>query len=90
MITLLVEESGLFVGDSEFAIDGGEDALYLSEGEHTAKESITSVVAMTALIHDTARSVGEGHTMVYTHGQSWILLLEDAAELDEVSTSSEV
>ena len=69
VITLLIEEAGLFIGDSKFTIDGGEDALYLSEGEHTTQESIACIMTMRRLIHDTTGLVGKGHTMIDTHGQ---------------------
>ena len=34
---LLVKESGLLVGNAQLAVNGGKDALYLSEGEHAAE-----------------------------------------------------
>ena len=89
-IIILIEESGLFVFDAEFAVDGGEDALNLSEGEHTAQEGITGIMAVGRLVEDAARLVGEGHAVIDTHRQLRILLLEDAAELDEVCTTAEV
>ena len=64
----LVEESGLFIFDAEFAVNGGEDALYLTEGEHTAQQGVAGIVAVTAFIHDAARDVGERHAVVHTHG----------------------
>ena len=75
---------------SKFTIDGGEDALYLSEGEHSAQKGVAGIVAVARLIHDTTRLVGEGHTMVYAHRQSGIFLLEDTAEFDEVGTSAQM
>ena len=47
-------------------------------------------MAVARLVHDTARLVGECHTVVHTHGQLWILLLEDATQFDEVGTSAQV
>ena len=65
---MLVEEAGLFVFDAEFAIDCGEDALYLSEGEHTAQQGVAGIVAVTAFVEDAPRLIGEGHTVVNAHG----------------------
>ena len=42
----LVEEAGLLVLDAQFAVDGGEDALHLSEGEHASKEGIARVMTV--------------------------------------------
>ena len=80
----------MFVFDSELAVDGGEDTLYLSEGEHTAQKRVTRIVAVRGLVHDATRLVGEGHTVVYAHGKIRILLLEDTAEFDDVSTSAQM
>ena len=80
----------MFVFDAELAVDGGEDALYLTEGEHTAQKGIAGIVAMRRLVHDATRLVGEGHTMIHTHGQSGIFLLEDAAEFNQVGTTAQV
>ena len=85
-----VEEAGLFVGDAELAVDGGEDALHLSESEHAAEEGIAGVVAMARLVHDASRLIGEGHAVVDTHGKVGVLLLEDAAQLNQVGTSTQM
>ena len=45
---------------------------------------------MTGFIHDAAGLVGEGHTMVNTHRELWVLLLEDAGELDKVGTTAQM
>ena len=47
-------------------------------------------MAMTGFIHDAAGLVGEGHAVVNTHGELWVLLLEDAGELDEVGTTAQM
>jgi hypothetical protein len=80
----------LFVFYSKFTVNGGEDALYLSEGEHTSQQGVAGIVAVARLVEDTARLVGKRHTVVNTHGQLWILLLEDTAKLDEVGTSAQM
>ena len=89
-IIILVEESGLFVFDAEFTVDGGKDALHLSEGEHASEERIAGIMAVAAFIHDASRLVCEGHAVVDTHRQLRVLLLKDTAELDEVGTSAKV
>ena len=89
-IIILVEESGLFVFDAEFTVDGGKDALHLSEGEHASEERIAGIMAVAAFIHDASRLVCEGHAVVDTHRQLRVLLLEDTAELDEVCAPSEM
>ena len=86
----LIKESGLFVFEAELAVDGGEDALYLSEGEHTAQEGLTGIMAVGRLVEDATRLVGKSHTMIDTHGQLRILFLEDTAELDEVCATAKV
>ena len=63
----LIEEAWLFVFDAYFTVDGGEDALYLTKGEHTAQERIACIMAMTAFVHDATRFIGEGHTVIHTH-----------------------
>ena len=37
LLICLVKESGLLVGNAQLAVNGSEDALYLSEGKHTTK-----------------------------------------------------
>ena len=86
----LVKETWLLVGNLKFAIDGGKDALHLSHSEHSAEERIAGIVAVVALVHYAARLVGERHAVVYTHGQGWILLFKDAAELDDIGTSAQM
>jgi hypothetical protein len=80
----------LFVFNTKLTVYGSQDTLYLTECEHTAEQRVTCIVAMTALIHDAARLVGKGHTVVYAHGQLWILLFEDSAELNQVGTTAQV
>ena len=87
---VLVEEAGLLVLDAQFAVNGGKDTLYLAEGEHTAEEGIAGVVAVGRLVEDATGLVGEGHAVIHTHRQLWVLLLEDAAEFNKVSASAEV
>ena len=86
----LVKESRLFVFDAEFAVDGGEDALHLSEGEHTAQKRVACIMAVARLVEDAARLVGEGHAVVDAHRQAGILLLEDAGQFDEVGAASQM
>ena len=45
---------------------------------------------MIAFVHDAARLIREGHTVIDTHRQLWVFLLEDAAELDEVCTTTKM
>ena len=45
---------------------------------------------MTALVHNATRLIGKGHTMIHTHGQSRILLLEDTAQLNQIGTTAQV
>ena len=85
-----IEEAGLLVGDAKLTIDGGKDAFDLTEGEHTAEESIAGIVAMARLIEDAARLIGERHAMIDTHRETGVLLLEDAGKLDEVGTTAQV
>ena len=47
-------------------------------------------MTVTALVHNSTRLIGKGHTMIHTHGQSGILLLEDTAQLDQVGTTAQV
>ncbi len=89
-LVFLVEEAGLFVFDAQFAVDGGEDALYLSEGEHTAEEGVASIVTVARLVEDSAGLIGKGHTVVNTHRQLWVFLLENPCQLNEVGTSAQV
>ena len=44
---LLIEETGLFIIDTQLAVYGCQDALHLSEGKHTAQERIASIMTMT-------------------------------------------
>ena len=80
----------MFVFEAEFAVDGGEDALYLTEGEHTTQEGVAGVVAVRRLVHDATGNVGEGHAMIHTHGEFRVGFLEDTAEFDEVCPTTEV
>ena len=89
-IPFLVEESGLFVGEAEFAVDGGKNALHLAEGEHPTEKRVAGIVAVARLVEHATRLVGEGHTVIHTHRQIGILLLEDTTELDEVCTSAQM
>jgi hypothetical protein len=86
----LIKESGLLVFDAQFAVNGSKNTLYLTKGKHTAKKGVTSIVTVVGLIHHAARNVGEGHTVVHTHRQLWVLFFEDAAELDEVGATAQV
>ncbi len=90
MVFSLVEESRLLIFNTEFAVNCSQNALHLSEGEHTSQQRIAGIVAMARFIHDAAGLVGEGHTVVNAHGQFGIFFLENAAKLDEVGTSSKV
>ena len=47
-------------------------------------------MTMTALVHDTTRDIGKCHAVIHAHRQFGILLLEDTAELDEVSTTTQM
>ena len=85
-----IEEAGLLVGDAKLTIDGGKDAFDLTEGEHAAEESVAGIVAMARLVEDAAGLIGERHTMIDTHRQTRVLLLEDAGKLDEVGTTAQV
>ena len=80
----------MFVGEAQFAVHGGDDALDLAHGEHPAEEGVAGVVPVRGLVHDAAGRVGEGHAVVHAHRQGGILLLEDADELDEVRPAAEV
>ena len=64
--------------------------MHLSEGKHASQQRVAGIVAVTRLIHDAARLIGEGHSVVNAHGQFRILFLEDAAKLDEVGTSAQM
>ena len=86
----LVKETWLLIRNLKFAVDGGKDALHLSHSEHSAEESVAGIVAVVALIHYAARLVGERHAVVHTHGQGWIFLFKDAAELDKVGTTAQM
>ena len=89
-----IKESRLLVGYSQFAVDSGQYALHLSEGEHSPEQRISCIVSVAALVHDAAGLVGEGHAMVHAHGQparrAQLLILEDAAQLNEVGASAQV
>ena len=89
-MTLLIKESGLFVFDAEFAVNGGEDTLHLSEGEHTAEKGVAGIVSVAALVENATRLISEGHTVIYTHRQFRILFLEDTTEFDEVCSSAKM
>ena len=80
----------MFVGDAELAVDGCQDTLYLTECEHTSKQCVTCIVTVRRLVHDAARLVGKGHTVIYAHRQLGVLFLKDTAELNQVGTSAEV
>ena len=86
----LVKETGLLVFNAQFAVNGGKDSLYLSHGEHAAQKGIAGVVAVAALVHDTTGLVGKCHAVVHTHRQLWVLLLEDAAQLNQIGTAAQV
>ena len=47
-------------------------------------------MTMTALVHDTTRDIGKCHTVIHAHGQFGVLFLKDAAELDEVGTTTQM
>lgn len=79
----LIEEAWLMEWDVEFAVNSGENALHLPQGEHTSEERVSGVVSL--------RFVAEHrHAVIHTHRELRILLLEDAAELDDVCTTAEV
>lgn len=69
--------------DTQFTIDGSEDALYLSHGKGTAQEAIASIVATILVAQHT-------HTMIDTHWQVRVGLLEDASQLYQVGTTTQV
>lgn len=95
---LSIVESWLLVLDAEFAIDSCDDALYLAHCEHTSEQGVARVVSVVRLIEYASWLIGECHTVVYSHWQSasaialavLLCLFEDAAQLDEVATASEV
>ena len=87
---VLVEEAGLFVGNAQLAVDGGDDALDLAHGEHASEQGVAGIMAVTRLVHDATRLIGKGHTVVDAHRQVGILFLEDTAEFDDVGTSTQM
>ena len=80
---LLFVEAGQAVWEAEIAVDGGEDALDLSHGEHAAEEGVAGVVTFVSVTQ-------HGHAMVYTHREAWIFLFEDADEFYDVRAATEV
>ena len=78
-----VEEAGLLVLNAELTVNGSEDALHLSEREHTSEERIAGVVAF--------RLVAEhGHAVVHAHRQLRIFFLEDSGQLNDGGTAAEM
>lgn len=94
----LVIETWLLVLDAKLAVDSSNDALNLTHSEHAAKECVTRVVAMVALVEHATWLINESHAMIDTHWETTarvalallLSLLEDAAELDEVATTAQV
>ena len=80
----------MLIFNTEFAVNSSQNALHLSEGEHTSQQRVAGIVAVTRLIHDAAGLVGEGHTVVNAHGQAGILFFKDTAQFDDIGTSSQV
>ena len=69
-----------------------------AHGKHAAQEGVTGIVAVVALIKHTTWLIGKGHTVIHTHRQSAtrialtlvLRLLEDAAKLNQMATSTQV
>ena len=82
-----VKEAGLLVLNAQFLVNGGEDALHLSKGEHAAEERVTGVVAFGLIAQ-------HRHAVVHTHRQTacalLLLLLENVSQLYEVSAAAQM
>ena len=97
-MVILIVESWLLVLYAKLAVNSCDDALNLTECEHTTEESVAGVVTLVALVEHTTRLVCECHAVVNTHRKTTtavalsvlLCLLEDAAKLDEVATTAKV
>ena len=69
--------------DAQLTVYCGKNTLHLSHGEHTSQETVTGIITTVLVAEHT-------HTMVYAHRQVGIHLLEDACQLYEVSTSTQM
>ena len=82
-----VKEPRLLVLNAQLLVNGGEDALHLSKGEHTAEERVTGVVAFGLIAQ-------HRHAVVHTHSQSacalLLLLLEDVSQFHKVGAAAQV
>ena len=82
-----VKEARLLVLNAQFLVNGGEDALHLSKGEHTTEERVTGIVAFGLIAQ-------HRHTVVHAHRQSactlLLLLLEDVSQLHKVGAAAQV
>ena len=82
-----VKEAGLLVLYAQFLVNGGEDALHLSKGKHTAEERVAGIVAAVLVAQ-------HRHAVVHTHRQTTcallLLFLEDVSQLHEVSAAAQV
>ena len=79
----LIEESWLLVFNTKFTVNSSKDALYLTECKHATEERITCIIAFRLVTK-------HSHAMIDTHGQVGILFLKDAAEFNDVGTSTQV
>ena len=82
-----VKEAGLLVLYAQFLVNGGEYALHLSQGEHTAEERVAGIVAAVLIAQHC-------HAVVHTHRQTTcallLLLLEYVSQLYEVGAAAQV
>ena len=86
----LVEKSWLLVFDSQFTIHSGKDTLHLTQCKHTTQQGVAGIVAVARFVHDSTWFVGKCHTVVDTHRQLWIFLLENPTQFNEVGTTIQV
>ena len=86
----LVIEPRLLVGDAQFTVNSGEDALHLTQSEHASKKCVAGIVSVARLVHNAALLVGEGHSVINTHRKLWILFFKDAAQFYKVGTTAQM
>ena len=91
----LIEEPRLMILYAELLVDSGNDALYLSQSEHSSEEGVSGIVSL-ALIAEHC------HTVIHTHRQQCcfcialgrqaclLFLLEYLSQLNDVCSSSQV